>query len=628
MQVAKYRKVPSKLNRIAKKIAKKYVSERKRYGKIIFHTVDKKRLAIEFFSSILKTLSNKRGRNILNQIKEGKYKATSQDTYYLNRLQKHGLVQEKEAVFFLTEYGERMVNSLARLSPYIEHANKGEQNVVLLYLLSIGEELSFSQIAEKVDLNPGSLSRALNNLLSIGLISKNESGKYEVEKPSSLSPLKDLCSKFQEIEKGNIWIEDKEPRFDLSSLKFTIPVSCKRHYSSLEDVIDDHVVVTYSYESERKKEEIVNKMIFEQIRRRDGEAKPVRSEDLGKIKIAYEIDNIASLQHFLNRFCLHAIGDFKGLLVEHMEIPNSFWKKFEYLRPRYGIEGIRKLLGIERTPLLHVIIPPYLKTQDTVDFVQTLFSAGVDAVGDHQFIGLTLKEFEERIEGVVSAIENLSQESSHKMLYYPYIEGETFLEKLDIAKHVRSKYLGLGLSPITFGIPSTIFVRRNYTFPLHLHLTLHAIYTRMGQSYLSEKGFKSGHGFHINTILKLFALCGGDEVNVDCPFLYFFSSESVKIQCDILRTFNVFPVLVGGITLNKLGGAIMNYGNDMVIKIGGEKFLKVEEMELSILRKDRIKAFIAAYKELLRDPLKKSKKIEKWSHIEERIKRDLTTLLI
>lgn len=141
----------------------------------------------------------------------------------------------------------------------------------------------------------------------------------------------------------------------------------------------------------------------------------------------------------------------------------------------------------------------------------------------------------------------------------------------------------------------------------------------MGQSYYSAKeGFKAGHGISSHAILKLFALCGGDEVNVDYHGLYSIDPRELEIQCEILRRFNVFPSLVGGINLSNLRKIILHYGKDIIIKIGGEKFLEF------LGEQQWIKEYVGAYKRLIENTtkgrLKDDEIIMKWREKERRMK--------
>lgn len=625
MQVADRSLIPLKLGELAWKIVDRKVPKER--GKemnirIEFSTEDIEKLGVSFLASILKVLSNENCWKILKCIKEHN-KLPSSDIYnltnILSRLYEHGLITSMERKnISLTQLGEIILTSHIGLSPYLRKARSTEQNIVFLHLLLSRKEKSFSELLEETDLHAASLHRSLTKLVKLGFVSKSEEGKYKLNNEASFLALKELYEEITEKLRGmSLYFEDGELRaFTLSEEPETLYNTLE--YFTLEDVITDHLIVTYSFKSKRRKEDLVRKIIYEQTREKSIACKPVYCEQVGRLKIAYRVNDIASLQQFFNLFCLHAIKDFERLVIEEIEIPRKFLEYFDYLKPRYGIVGIRRLLGIEDRPLLHVIIPQYLKgREETANFIRRLCEAEVDAIGDHQFTGLKLAEFRERIESAAEVIE----ESPHKLLYYPYIEGEEFMEKIDIIKEVNCKYLGLGLSPLSFGLPATIFIRRNYSFPLHLHLTLHAVFTRWERSYYSlERGFEAGHGVSSRVILKLLALCGGDEVNVDYYGLYSIDPKDVAIHCEILRRFNVFPALVGGINLNNLKDIIRDYGKDIILKVSGEKFL-----EQSLTERE-IKEYISAYKRLIEIAIRNEKedeKIMKWREREDNIIKKL-----
>jgi len=628
MQLADISSIPDKLKKLAEAMAeRKFPKGSDPHIRRDYSIEDWRQIVVQFFASMLKVLSYEGNWKILKEIKDFG-KAFSGDVYNLQRnlerLQKHGLIKPygKEH-YSLTELGERIISFPINLSFYLKYARRGEQNMVLLQLLVSGKK-SFSELKKELPLNVGSLHRNIKNLeKKLGFVSK-EDRKYQISNKATLESLKELCNEIiQKYWKMMPYFQDGELKFrNLSEEPVSLPATYGLEYFTLRDVINDHIVVTYSYESESKKrEEIVRRIIYEQTRWKGDLCKPILPEEVGRIQIAYNINQLTSLHQLFNLFCLHAIKSFDRFMVEQIEIPEGFLEKFD-LKPRYGIRGVRELLKVDDRPLLHVVIPPYLKDKvNTIKFVQQLFEAGVDAIGDHQFMGLGLAEFQGRIEKVIEVIEDSAQEFSHKMLFYPYIEGENFMEKIDTIKDAKCRYLGLGLSPLSFGIPTTIFVRKNYHFPLHLHLTLHGIYTRMGQGFpyssIKEKEvvYRSGHGININVILKLFALCGGDEVNVDYYGYYSTDPREVETQCGILQRFSVFPALVGGIGLDNLKDVVLNYGKDLIIKIGGGRFLE---------RERQIKEFIGAYKELIENTMKgkfeESERIKKWQKEEREIR--------
>ncbi|MBS7251506.1 MAG: hypothetical protein KIH08_13100, partial [Candidatus Freyarchaeota archaeon] len=587
---------------------------------------------LKFFASLLKVLSYEGSWKILEGIrKHGGVSSKDVHNLELNlkRLESHGLIFREDVgrkrKVSLTKLGEKIVTSPIRSLQYLkEGARRSEGSMVLLYLLISGGEESFSELRENLKLNAGSLYRRLNQLVSEGFVLKLADGKYQVRDWAVLEPLKKLYEEFiseyyamglclQENEIGILNLPERSP-----------PAGYGLEYYAPEDVVQNHVVVTYSYESEKPREEIVRRIIYEQTRWKDDMCKPISPKQVGRIEIAYDVNKLASLQQLFNFFCLHNVKGFDHLMVEHVEVPKLLIEKFG-LKPGYGITGIRKLLGVYDRPLIHVIIPPYLKDKNyATDYVQKLFEAGIDEVGDDQFIGLGLKEFKERAESLAGIIEESAQNFSNRTLVYLYIEGEDFLEKIDFIKDINCKYLGLGLSPLSLGIPTTIYIRKHYSMPLHLHSTLYGIYTRMGQTppfYSKEGGYRSGHGISANVILKLFALCGGDEVNIHHHKQYFITQEEMEIQCNILRAHNVFPALVGGITLSDLENVIKTLGKDITIKIGGHRFLEGEQVQ----------AHASTYKKLITKIIQgesEDEEIKRWQKKEKEImKKDVEFLI-
>jgi len=96
-------------------------------------------------------------------------------------------------------------------------------------------------------------------------------------------------------------------------------------------------------------------------------------------------------------------------------------------------------------------------------------------------------------------------------LYYVYIYGEDYEERLDILKEIDSKNIGIELSPLTLGFPLTSFIgNKSKKYPVQFHYTLHTPLTRRAKRGISEKGeLLPGFGINMNVLIKLFVLLGG-----------------------------------------------------------------------------------------------------------------------
>lgn len=250
-----------------------------------------------------------------------------------------------------------------------------------------------------------------------------------------------------------------------------------------------------------------------------------------------------------------------------------------------------KLLDINDRPLLQVVFLPEenLDIQTVKNLSKRLFVAGVDEMCDNQIVIDNLQNFRERVETITQVIDDVKKDYGHK-IYYFYIYGDDYEDRLDILKEINSKGIGLGLSPITLGFPLTSHIINKYKYPVQVHLTLHAPFTRYAKRGISKEGeLLSGFGISMNALLKFFVLLGGDEINVDSPLLYHFEDWETKIQCDTLNYYfkelkNPFPVLVGGINPISVLFLIKSFGKDIVLKFTTSELAKTEKLGFSIER--------------------------------------------
>jgi ribulose-bisphosphate carboxylase large chain len=301
-------------------------------------------------------------------------------------------------------------------------------------------------------------------------------------------------------------------------------------------------------------------------------------------------------------------------MVEDISFPEGFVKNFK--GPRFGRDGIRKLLNVENRPLLQVgFLPEEIWDIQTVkNLSKKLFVSGIDEMADGQNIIDNLQIFRKRAEIITEVIDEIKSDSGQK-IYYFYIYGDDYKERLDILKEMNSKSTGIGLSPITLGFPLTSHIVNNYKYPVKFHLTLHAPFTRYAKKGISKEGESTpGFGITMNVLLKFFVLLGGDEICVDSPLLYHFEDWETKIQCDILKYYfkklkKPFPVLIGGIDPTNVRLLIKNYGKDISLKFTTLKLTQAEKLGFNIQRsvnafKQAIEIAISEEKEISTDKYK------------------------
>lgn len=106
-------------------------------------------------------------------------------------------------------------------------------------------------------------------------------------------------------------------------------------------------------------------------------------------------------------------------------IPKKVAEQFQ--GPKFGISGVRELLGVEERPLhLHIIKPKMGMTpKETADQVYETGSGGADLCKDDEMLSeLSYCTMEDRLKAVAETIDRLEQEQGHKMLYMLSITDE------------------------------------------------------------------------------------------------------------------------------------------------------------------------------------------------------------
>ncbi|MEM5854060.1 MAG: hypothetical protein QW228_06865 [Candidatus Aenigmatarchaeota archaeon] len=515
--------------------------------------------------------------------------------YHLRTLEDYGLIRYTNKGYISTNFGRELWESISKL----QILPKSYLDIkVLLYL---SKPKKFLELKKELKVNEGSLFRSLNFLLDNKLIIK-KNGNYMLSSLVDLSKLSFLISKYTDL--------IKNMTYDITSESVTFPREKEEEILSLfetekrktvkkfwreEDLIKEHIIISCSYTSHLEFEEIVNHII-EDFRGSASSARAKIISSYGKdmIKIGYEEKYITSLQKLLNLLHLHGWRAFDSLLIEDISFPKKFIKKFE--GPKFGREGIRKLLNVKERPILQAGLLPEecFNIQDTKDYIKKLFIAGTDEISESFAVIDDIKSFENRVETITQILDEIKSEYGQK-IYYFYIYGDEYQERLDILKESNNKGIGIMVSPITIGFPLASHIIKNSKYPMQIHLTLIAPFIRYAKRRISKEGkLLPGFGASVNILIKLFVLLGSDEIPIESPFQGYYEWWETKIQCSILDNYfeelkKPFPVLFGQIAPTNALTLLKNLGNDIVIKFRAYDIINAEKLGFGI--KNSINAF-------------------------------------
>lgn len=202
---------------------------------------------------------------------------------------------------------------------------------------------------------------------------------------------------------------------------------------------------------------------------------------------------------------LFELKSFSGLRIEDVRMPEEFSRV--YPGPRFGIEGTRKLTGVQTGPVLGTIIKPSvgLDATGTADMVRQLVEAGIDFIKDDELqADGPACPFEDRARAVMDVINRHADSSGKKVMYAFNITGD-----LDEMRRRHELVVSLGGSCVmaslnSVGLVGMIELGRFSELPIHAH--------RNGWGYLSRH---PSLGWSYVAWQKIWRLAGADHMHVN-----------------------------------------------------------------------------------------------------------------
>jgi ribulose 1,5-bisphosphate carboxylase large subunit-like protein len=272
----------------------------------------------------------------------------------------------------------------------------------------------------------------------------------------------------------------------------------------------------------------------------------------------------------------------KAALIE-LELPQSF--ENYYQGPRFGIKGMRDLLGVKKGPFFGSIIKPNvgLDPEGVAHVVELHAKAGFNLVKDDEIcVNPKICPLQERIRKIAEILDRVEQKTGKKVLYIANVTSDFSVINKNAEIAINGGAGGLMIDPLCTGLSIIDFLRRNYNVPIYVH--------RVGYGL-----FCSGPSFLIKyeIFLKLFKLLGADFShvggiwgNIDIEgtkrkidkYLYILRDESLK---------NATWPVVTGISLENMADYYSFYGDDTLFMdhIGIYKDEKSARNKLQSLKK-------------------------------------------
>jgi ribulose-bisphosphate carboxylase large chain len=227
------------------------------------------------------------------------------------------------------------------------------------------------------------------------------------------------------------------------------------------------------------------------------------------IKVAYpkelfESDNVPNILSSIagNIFGMKAV---KAIRLEDVSFPKSILKNFP--GPRYGIEGIRKMMGIKNRPLVGTIIKPKLGlvTKDHAQSAYESWMGGCDFVKDDENLASQkFNVFEKRLVKTLEMADKAEAETGEKKAYLVNVTAETkeMMKRAQLAEQQGSKYIMIDI--LTAGWAALQTLREaNFKMAIHAHRAMHAAFDRNPR-----------HGISMMVIADFARLIGVDQIHI------------------------------------------------------------------------------------------------------------------
>lgn len=232
----------------------------------------------------------------------------------------------------------------------------------------------------------------------------------------------------------------------------------------------------------------------------------------GLAYVAFPLDLFdleAGISHMLSIVAgnLFGIGALKSVRLLDLSLPKQYVNVFK--GPKFGIEGVRKIIGTDRNlrPHLGTIIKPKvgLNPEETAKVAYEAAIGGVDFIKDDET--LTSQKFnplEKRISHVMDMLDKVKEETGRTVLYAVDVTADLNMLWKNVETVLSNGANCIMVDVLCTGYPALRELAEDPSVkvPIHVHRCLHAAMTR-----------NPDHGIHMLVLAKLVRLAGGDQLH-------------------------------------------------------------------------------------------------------------------
>lgn len=292
--------------------------------------------------------------------------------------------------------------------------------------------------------------------------------------------------------------------------------------------------------------------------------------DRNNIRIAYPTDlfELANMPNILSSIAgnVFGLGALRNLRLNDVHFPAKILGSFK--GPKFGVDGVRKVLNVTDRPLLGTIVKPKLglRTKDHAEVAYEAWSGGCDIVKDDENLSSQrFNIFEDRVIETLERRDRAEEKAGEKKVYMVNVTSETnrMLERAEFVEDHGGRYIMVDVLTCGFAGLQTL---RN----LDLNLVIHA--HRAGHAAFTKDHM---HGISMLVIAKVSRIIGVDQLHVGTAVGKMAEKRqevlenigALKSEMNGLKA--VMPVASGGIHPRLVPALIDIFGEDFIVQAGG-----------------------------------------------------------
>jgi ribulose-bisphosphate carboxylase large chain len=308
----------------------------------------------------------------------------------------------------------------------------------------------------------------------------------------------------------------------------------------------------------------------------------IRDHVFGRIELleAWGRDSFKAIISYANEIAANELTQFlnvvfgnisikPGIRVEHLDLPQSLLNSFK--GPRFGREGLRRLLNAPKRPLLSTAIKPMgLSCVEFADLAYQFALGGIDMIkDDHGLTDQCCSPFEERVKRCAEAVHRASRETGLPCIYIANITAPNrqVLKRARIAKIAGAGGIMVAPGIVGFDLMRELANDDALGLPILTHPAL------QGSFVTSMNGI--AHGVIFGQLARL----AGADATIFPNFGGRFAFSRQECQ-DIANATNeplghlkpIFPAPGGGMSLDRVPEMLETYGQNLIFLIGGGLF--------------------------------------------------------